>query len=545
MQQHRIGSRSAGGFTLRRDDETRYMDAPGLGSVMAATESFLDLDMSPEQFRALGHRVVDMIAEYYRTVRDVPVFPARTSQTVAAVFDEPVPQRGQDPDSLLDEWTAKVLPNTTHLGSPRYFGFVNGSGTMISVLAEALASSVNMNVGAWKPAPAATEIERRTIAWIAELIGYPTTTGGLFVSGGTMANFTAILTALRNVAGYDTTHEGLQSDRRRGRFLLYMADHEGHSSIERVADMLNLGRNAVRRVPSRDDFTIDVAALEGMLDEDIQRGDTPFCVVAQVGSINVGAIDPLDDIARICAARQIWFHADGACGAAGAILPEKRPLFSGLEKADSVTLDPHKWLYIPYECGCVLVRDPEKLRRTFSMHAPYLRGTLPTEYTGVDYFEYGPQMSRGFRALKVWMSLKHYGVQGYRTLLGQNVLCAERLDGLVRASRDFEALHRPTLFLYSFRYVPESLRSAATHSPEQRAAIDAYLDHLNQRIADEIQLTGVAFLMTTSVRGRTVLRFSICSHRTTPHDIDVVFAKLRELGERLDRQEPGRPQAPI
>jgi len=512
---------------------------------MAAPESFLDLDMSPEQFRALGYRVVDMIAEYYRTVRDVPVFPARTSSTVAAIFDEPVPQRGQDPVSILDEWTEKVLPNTTHLGSPRYFGFVNGSGTMIAVLAEALASSVNMNVGAWKPAPAATEIERRTIAWIAELIGYPTTTGGLFVSGGTMANFTAILTALRNVAGYDTTREGLQSDHRRGRFLLYMADHEGHSSIERVADMLNLGRNAVRRVPSRDDFTIDIAALEGMLDEDTRRGDTPFCVVAQVGSINVGAIDPLDDIARVCAARRIWFHADGACGAAGAILPEKRPLFSGLEKADSVTLDPHKWLYIPYECGCVLVRDPEKLRRTFSMHAPYLRGTLPTEYTGLDYYEYGPQMSRGFRALKVWMSLKHYGVEGYRTLLGQNVRCAEHLDRLVRASRDFEAFHRPTLFLYSFRYVPENLRSVATHSPEHRAAIDAYLDRLNQRIADEIQLTGVAFLMTTSVRGHTVLRFSICSHRTTPHDIDAVFGKLRELGERLDRQEPGRPQVPI
>lgn len=213
---------------------------------MPATKSFVDLDMSPETFRTLGYRVVDMIADYYRTVRDVPVFPARTSSPVAADFEESVPDAGQDPQSILDTWTEKVLPNATHLGSPRYFGFVNGSGTMIAVLADALASSVNMNVGAWKPAPAATEIERRTIAWLAEMIGYPTT-GGLFLGGETMANFTAILTALRNTAGYDTTVEGLQSDRRRGRFLLYTADHEGHSSIERVADMLNLGRNAIRR----------------------------------------------------------------------------------------------------------------------------------------------------------------------------------------------------------------------------------------------------------------------------------------------------------
>lgn len=511
---------------------------------MPVSESFVDLDMSPERFRALGYRVVDLIAEYYRTIREVRVFPGRTSTEIAAVFDEPAPQKGREPDSILDDWTESILPNATHLGSPRYFGFVNGSGTMMSVLAEALAASVNMNVGAWKPAPAATEVERRTIAWIAELIGYPTSAGGLFVSGGTMANFTAILTALRNVAGYDTTREGLQSESRRGRFLLYMADHEGHSSIERVADMLNLGRDAVRRVPSRDDFTVDVASLEAMMDEDARRGDTPFCVVAQVGSINVGAIDPLEDLARVCSARRVWLHADGACGAAGAILPEKRALFRGLEKADSVTLDPHKWLYIPYECGCVLVRDPEKLRRTFSMRAPYLRGTLPTEYTGLDYLEYGPQMSRGFRALKVWMSLKHYGAEGYRTLLRQNVRCAEHLDGLVRASPDFEALHKPTLFIYAFRYAPADLRFAAARSPESRASVDAYLDDLNQRIADELQLTGLAFLMTTSVRGRTVLRLSICSHRTTLQDIDAVFEKLRDLGERIDRGARGRLQLP-
>ncbi|MFQ6013374.1 MAG: pyridoxal phosphate-dependent decarboxylase family protein [Thermoplasmata archaeon] len=498
--------------------------------------AFEDLDLTPDAFRKVGYQVVDLIADYYRDIRQVRVFPSRPSSQVAADFDEALPDEGEDPEGILEAWQARVLPNVTHLGSPRYFGFVNGSGTMMGVLAEALAASVNMNLGAWKPAPAATEIERRTIAWLAELIGYPADCGGHFVSGGTMANFTAILAALRNTASFDTTEEGLQGTQD-GRFLLYMADHEGHSSVIRVADMLNLGRRAVRLVPGREDFTLDVRALETMIDEDAERGDHPFCVVAQAGSINVGAIDPLADIAGACRERGLWFHVDGACGAVGAMLPEKRSLFRGLEEADSVTLDPHKWLYIPYECGCVLVRDAERLRRAFSLTAPYLRGALPTEYTGLDYLELGPQMSRGFRALKVWMSLKHFGVQGYRRLLSQNVRCAEHLDALVRGAPDFEALHAPTLFIYSFRYVPEDLPAAAVQSGREADPVDLYLDRLNQRIADEIQLSGLAFVMTTKIHGRRVLRLSICSHRTTLGDIEQVFAKLRELGERLDRKE--------
>jgi len=503
---------------------------------MHTDDNFVDLDLTPQEFREIGYRVVDMIADYYSTVRDAPVFPPHKSANVEEVFEEPLPERGQDPTEILNDWQNKVLPNTTHLGSPRYFGFVNGSGTMIGTLADTLAASVNMNAGAWKAAPAATEIERRTIAWISEIINYSPECGGLFTSGGTMANFTAIETALRNVAPYDTTADGLQSEDSPGRFTIYMSDHEGHISITRVADLLNLGRNAVRRLASWDDFTMDVQDLERMLDEDTANGDVPFCVVAQVGSINVGAVDPLEDIARICLDRGIWFHADGACGALGAMLPGKKPLFKGLEKADSVTLDPHKWLYIPYECGCVLVRNPEKLRRAFSMTAPYLRGTLPTEYTGLDYLEYGPQMSRGFRALKVWMSLKHYGTDGYRTLLGQNVKCVEHLDKLVRESSDFEALHKPMLLIYSFRYAPEALRNKTDESTEASDEINAYLDRLNQQIADEIQLSGVAFIMTSKVRGQVVLRLSICSHRTTLDDIDLVFAKIIEIGTQLQSQ---------
>lgn len=508
-------------------------NAPGPAS------GWWDPDFSPDEFRRLGYRAVDLMADYYAGLAGQPVFPGHSTDEVARAFEEALPLQGQPAADILEEWPARVLPHATHVGAARYFGYVNGSGTMIGALAEALAASVNMNAGGWKPAPAATEIERRTIAWIAEMLGYPTDCGGLFTSGGTMANFTALLTALRNTVPYDSTAEGLQGPSRRGRHLIYMADHEGHISIERVADMLNLGRSAVRRVASRADLTLDPDALAAMVRADRERGDQPFCVVAQVGSINVGAIDPLEAIADVCEREGLWLHGDGACGAIGAILPEKRHLYAGLQRADSVSLDPHKWMFIPYECGCILVRDPEKLRRTFSMSAPYLRGTLPTRYHGLDYLEYGPEMSRGFRALKVWMTLKQFGVDGYRKLLSQGIRCAEHLDRRVRASDDFEALHEPNLYIYCFRYLPPRYRGALADvgagpdAERDRQRLEAKADDLNQRIADEIQRRGTAFVMTSRLRGRVVLRLSICSHRTTPADMDVVFEALRGIGQEL------------
>lgn len=491
---------------------------------------FNNLDFRPEEFKRLGYRVIDMIAEYYASIPELPVFPSSTSTEIERVFTEDLPLTGQDPDEILNEWQSKILPYATHLGSPRYFGFVNGSGTMMGTLAEALAASVNMNPGGWKPAPSATEIERRTIKWMAELIGYPADCGGLFTTGGTMANYTALQTALRNLAPYDTTEKGLQDKPFPGKFKVYMSDHEGHISIVRVVDLMNLGRESIRLVKSKSDFSMDMDDLEEKIDEDIDNGNLPLCVVAQVGSINVGVIDPLDDIAAICRQKGIWFHADGACGAVGAILPEKKAQYKGLELADSVTLDPHKWLYIPYDCGCVLVRDAEKQRRAFSLQAPYLRGTLPSEYTGMYYLDYGPEMSRCFRAAKVWMSLKHFGVEGYRRLLSQNVKCVEYLDGLVRKAKDFQALHKPNLLMYCFQYKPVQLQVQWATDTEK---LNEHLDRINQQMADEIQLSGTAFIMTSKVRERVVIRLSICSHRTTMADIDIVFDKLQEIGEML------------
>jgi glutamate/tyrosine decarboxylase-like PLP-dependent enzyme len=250
---------------------------------------------------------------------------------------------------------------------------------------------------------------------------------------------------------------------------------------------------------------------------------TPFCIVGHAGSINVGAIDDLDSLADVAAKHNLWFHVDGACGALGAMLPELAEAFSGMSRADSVSFDAHKWLGVPYEAGCILVRDAEMMRKTFTMNASYLLPAATSEYSGLNYFDYGPQLSRTWRALKVWMSLRHYGADGYRTFFRQTIACARHLHALVRASEDFEVVQpEPQLYLYSFRWAPRSLRGQ-----------DALLDDLNQQITDELQRRQVAFAMTTRIHGRVTQRLSICSHRTTLADIDATFDAMQAIGREL------------
>jgi len=488
-----------------------------------------DGELSPREFRRLGHHAVDLLADYYASLPERRISPRASPAEIARRFDEPLPRRGSSPRKVLDRWATAVLPYTTHLGSPRFFGYVHGSGLPLGALADALASGQNPNVADWRISPAETEIERRVVRWIAEMIGYPSGAGGILTSGGMAANHEALQVALRSRAPYDLTADGLQSAERRGRFRLYMSDHEGHVTIRRSAELLNLGRASVRAVRSRPDFTLDPAALDRQVRDDERNGDRPFCVVAQAGSINVGAIDPLEEIADLCERHELWFHVDGAAGAFGALLPELRPLYAGLERADSVTVDPHKWLYLSKECGGLLVRDERLLRRTFSSEASYLQQQEEDPASTTNFRALGTQSSRGFRALKVWMALQQLGTDGYARLLRANLACVAHLDGRVRDDADFEALHAPRLFIYSFRYRPRRFARAA---PDPR--VEAYLDRLNHEIVDRANRTGEVFLTTTRIRGRTALRVSVCNHRTTLADIDRLVAVLRREGARRD-----------
>jgi glutamate/tyrosine decarboxylase-like PLP-dependent enzyme len=273
---------------------------------------------------------------------------------------------------------------------------------------------------------------------------------------------------------------------------------------------------------------MDPDALERMVVADRARGDVPFCVVAQLGSVNVGAVDPLAPIADVCARHGLWLHGDGAVGLLAAGLPETRPLFAGLERADSLSFDAHKWLGVPHDCGVLLVRHGERLRRAFSITAPYLRGEGEQADDAIDFMEHGPQMSRAFRALKVWMALRFFGTEGLRSLMAKNIALARRLHELVRDHPDFQVLHEPTLSLYCFRCVPHAV-AGRQHEPTVAAA----LDQLNDAIAREVQGSGLAFLMTTRLRGQVALRFSIASQRTEAEDIDRTFEAIAAAGRRL------------
>jgi glutamate/tyrosine decarboxylase-like PLP-dependent enzyme len=484
-------------------------------------------DLAIDDVRRVGAKVIDAIADYHESLERRPVMPDVAPDGVAGRFAADLPEQGESADALVDDWRERVAPLLTAVGSPRHFAYVNGSGAMIGSFAEALAACTNTSAGSWNLGPAATEMERQCLRWIARFVGYPEDAGGILVSGGTMANFTALTAALRHVAPYDSTRGGLQSSGRAGRFLVYMADHEGHVSVTRVADMMNLGRDAVRLVPSRDDFTIDVAALDAMLAADRARGDMPLAVVAQLGSVNVGAVDPIGALADVCSKHGVWLHGDGACGLFAAGLPETRTRFRGLERADSVSTDAHKWLGVPYDCGIVLVRHAERLHRAFSIAAPY----LDTLSGGRDFLELGPEMSRGFRALKVSMVMRFFGARGLRAVFSKSLALAKRLHSLVREHPDFEVLHEPTLYVYSFRFVP-NLLSDREGEPE----VAAFVDRLNEDIARAVAQTGFAFLMTTRIRGRVALRMSMCSHRTTEDDIDATFAGIASIGRELARR---------
>jgi len=491
-----------------------------------------DADLSVEEFRRLGKHAIDLLADYYESVPDRPILPRIDDRRLRATFGAPLPRRGADPARVLDRWRDVVVPNVAHLTSPRFFGYVHGSGLRLAVLADLLSVGSNPNVADRRISPGESEIEATVVGWLARMIGYPARSGGLLLGGGMAANYTAMQAALRRHAGYDSAADGLQRPRGGPRFTLYMSE-EGHVTIPRASDLLNLGRNAVKVVPCRPDFAMDVGALREMIDADVRNGDRPFLVVGQAGSINVGAVDPFRAIAAVCRERGLWFHVDGAAGGFGAMLPELRAKYAGLARADSVTVDPHKWLYLPKECGGLLVRDPNTLHRAFRLEADYLEAQAGRGDGARNYRSLGPESSRGFRALKVWMALQHLGTEGYVRLFRQNLACVGRLDRRVRADPEFEALHVPTLYIYSFRYVPADL--SGTAGGDRRPSTQTYLDRLNAAIVDRVNRSGDVFLTTTRLRGVTALRVSICNHRTTFADVDRLFRSLKDAGRAVDR----------
>ena len=481
------------------------------------------LAMSADEFREIGHRLVDQIAERLATLPEAQTGSHQSPEIVrqALGMEHELPSEGVAADRLLTEATDVLFDHSMFNGHPRFFGYITSSPAPIGMFGDFLAAALNQNVGAWRLAPMATEVERQTIRWIAELIGFPATCGGLLVSGGNMANFVCIIAARAAKAPWDVRKTGLSGGRPR---LLLYASTETHTWIQKAADLSGLGTDAIRWITTDRDQRMDPAALQRQIADDRQAGHQPFLVVGTAGSVSTGAIDPLRQIADVCRAQDLWFHVDGAYGALAAPVPGTPADLRVLSGADSVAVDPHKWLYAPLEAGCVLVRNAATLHGAFSYHPAYYHFDAEV----LNYFDCGPQNSRAFRALKVWLALRQVGRAGYLKMIGDDILLAKHLRDLVMEHPEFEA-GTQSLSITTFRYVPPDLRSQ-----RGSAKVEAYLNELNQALLAALERNGGAFLSNALVDGKFLLRACVVNFHTALGDIDALPPLLARLGREVD-----------
>ena len=485
------------------------------------------IEIQPEHFRRMGYRMVDRIAELLATIKDRPVTsshgPEKIKEIVAS--GSPLPDQGTSPDQLLERAADMLISHSLYNGHPRFWGYITSSPAPIGMLGDLLASAVNSNVGSWQLAPVATEIEGQTVRWIASLLGYPQDCGGVLVSGGNMANFVCFLAARTAMAKYDIRSEGIA-----GKPFRIYATHETHTWIEKATDLFGFGTQSIRWIETDSSHRMDLRDLANKVKQDRKDGLIPAIVVGTAGTVSTGAIDPLRQIAAFCRENKLWFHIDGAYGAFAILADGVDDEIQGLRDADSIAVDPHKWLYAPIEAGCALVRNQEQMRNTFSFHPPYYR----FEDEATNYVDYSLQNSRGFRALKVWLALQQVGRDGYTTMIQDDI----RLAGeMYRAVASEPTLERVTheLSIVTFRYIPEDLRPRTHEQP-----VAEYLNKLNEELMARLKRSGELFVSNAVLDGRFVLRACIVNFRTTLKDVEAMPAIVVRYGRQTDAElRPG------
>jgi aromatic-L-amino-acid decarboxylase len=469
-----------------------------------------------EAFRATGHRMLDDMIDFLRDVRERPAWqpvPAAAKATLAG----PLPTGPTPLGAIYDDFRTAVLPYAVGNIHPGFVGWVHGSGTPTGMLAELLAAGMNANVGGREHA--AVYVERQVIAWCRELFGFPAEASGVLVTGTSTANLIAVLVARTARLGAASRARGVREAPR----LTAYAARTAHGCVAKAMEMAGLGSDALRLLPTDASRRMDTAALEQAIATDRRDGAEPFLVVGTAGTVDTGAIDDLSTIASIAAAEGLWFHVDGAFGALAMMSPELRPRLSGIERADSIAFDFHKWAHAPYDAGCILVRDGARHRAAFATEpsylAPFDRGTA----AGAPWFaDYGPDLSRGFRALKVWFTWREHGTAGLGAAMLQNCQQAEALAAAVDAAPDLERLAPVTLNIVCFRYRAPGLDEAA-------------LDRLNKEIVADVQESGVAVPSSTIVDGRLAIRVNLTNHRTTMADLHRLLAEVRARGAERTR----------
>jgi aromatic-L-amino-acid/L-tryptophan decarboxylase len=477
------------------------------------------LDVGEEALQEISSQATKLVYEYLTGISDRPVRAENHAGKTIAAIDDELSADGVPVDQLISE-VRTIMDLSRHNGHPRFFGYVASPSTPIGAYGDLIASALNANITCWRSGPAGTELERMVVRWLGRLIAYDNDAQGLLTSGGSMANMIALLIAQRRKSA-NTSRQGLWNS---GSPMTVYASEEVHMSIAKAADMLGFGRDQVRAIACDDRQRIRVDKLRQTIETDLRAGLRPFCVVGNAGTVNTGAVDQLSAIANVAAEFALWFHVDGAYGAPGVLDETKKHLFAGLERADSVSLDPHKWLYVPVDAGCLLFRDAAAARAPFSTEdADYIKTHGYSDEEAFAFWDYGVELSRRFRALKVWLTLQYYGTRRIAAAVSEDIALAAYLGELVANAADFELLAPVELSICCFRYVPNA------------GLGDAELDKLNERIMELVQKGGRAYVSNATVNGRFALRACITNFRTTKTDIDQTVNVIRGAGESLGR----------
>lgn len=469
-----------------------------------------------EELRSLGRRMVDDMLDYLSTIRDKPAWQP-VPESVKHHLEQPLPAESQHAASVYQEFVQNVLPYTNGNRHPRFWGWVQGNGTPLGMLADMLASGMNPHLGGFDQAPAL--VEKQVLGWLTELMGMPAETSGVLVGGGTMANINGLAVARHAKAGFDVREMGLQGG---GHPMLTLyGSTETHGWAQKAAELTGLGNRAFRRVAVDKDFRIDLSALRRTVDEDRRAGHKPFCVIGNAGTVNTGAIDDLAELAKFCREEDLWFHVDGAFGALIRIVPSLASLVRGIEQADSLAFDLHKWMYLPFEVACVLVRDSKAHRDTFTLTPSYLAETSRGVIAGgLPFADRGLELTRSFRALKVWMSLKAHGINAFSRIIEQNVSQARYCARLIEAHPDLELAAPAPLNIVCFRFAP-------TDAPSGE------LNPINEEILLRVQESGLAVPSSTRIGDVFALRIAITNHRSKREDFDLFVKAVSEIGRAV------------
>ncbi len=470
------------------------------------------LDLTPQAREQLGRAALEWALRYFAEQVQLPVYPTISASELTARLSGPLPNDPQDLAGVMADFD-DVARYGRHNGPPRMFGYVQSSGSFAGVVGDLLASAINQNVTSWRSAPAATTIEHQVIEWLKAMVGFDPNGDGILLSGGSFANFAGLAAALRASTDVDLNQRGVGA--LPGRPRIYTSEMT-HMSMPKAASMLGIGKDAIVRIAVDANLRMRADALREQIQSDRTAGFHPVCVVATAGDVNTGAIDPLDAIADVCEHSRLWLHIDGSYGALAAQSPHLQGAMAALNRADSLSLDPHKWLYAPLDAGCLLVRNAAALRRAFSEGAGYIDVVADRDMSEFAYWDHGPELSRRFRALKIWFLLKIHGTRAIQAAIDSNIAVAHHLAAAIDASSDFERLAPAPLSIVCFRY---------------RNGDDAF----NKALMVEVQRDGESYISNAMINGRFSLRACIVNFRTQPSDADRLLASIRRVASRLSQ----------